>query len=124
MRPRRTSRRIRPSGRRRWRPGTDVWRRGIDASREWRWPLTSVCSGLVALGSRPGGVHYFPSMVILGLDTTTPAGSCALVVDQVVLREEASDESLPPATRLPRDLMTILEHASRPLAQVDVFAVA
>jgi tRNA threonylcarbamoyladenosine biosynthesis protein TsaB len=63
-------------------------------------------------------------MVILGLDTTTPAGSCALVVDQVVLREEASDESLPPATRLPRDLMTILEHGSMPLAHVDVFAVA
>lgn len=62
-------------------------------------------------------------MVVLALDTTTPVGSCALAVDGVVVREEASDASLPPATRLPLDLMTLLEHSSITLAAVDVFAV-
>jgi tRNA threonylcarbamoyladenosine biosynthesis protein TsaB len=63
-------------------------------------------------------------MVILALDTTTPAGSCALAVGGVVVREEASDPSLPPAARLPLDLMTILEHNGTRLGDVDVFAVA
>jgi len=63
-------------------------------------------------------------MVVLALDTTTPAGSCALAVDGSVVREEASDVSLTPATRLPLDLMTLLEHSGVALAAVDVFAVA
>jgi tRNA threonylcarbamoyladenosine biosynthesis protein TsaB len=63
-------------------------------------------------------------MVVLALDTTTPAGSCALAVDGIVVREEASDVSLPPATRLPLDLMTILEHGRMRLGDVDAFAVA
>jgi tRNA threonylcarbamoyladenosine biosynthesis protein TsaB len=63
-------------------------------------------------------------MVILALDTTTPAGSCALAVDGVVVRESASDPSLPPATRLPLDLMTLLEHSNTTLGDVDAFAVA
>ena len=62
-------------------------------------------------------------MVVLALDTTTPAGSCALAVDGVVVREEASDVSLPPATRLPLDLMTLLEHSGITLGAVDIFAV-
>ena len=63
-------------------------------------------------------------MVVLALDTTTPAGSCALAVDGSVVREEASDVSLPPATRLPLDLMTLLEHSGVALGAIDVFAVA
>ena len=63
-------------------------------------------------------------MVILALDTTTPTGSCALAVDGAVVREEASDPSLPPATRLPQDLMTLLDHGSMKLADIDGFAVA
>jgi len=63
-------------------------------------------------------------MVILALDTTTPAGSCALVADGVVVKEEGSDESQPPATRLPLDLMNVLDRAGVSLGQVDVFAVA
>ena len=74
-----------------------------------------------APGSRP---NYYPSMVILALDTTTAAGSCALAVDGVVTREEGSDASLPPATRLPLDLMTLLEHADLTLGAIDAFAVA
>jgi tRNA threonylcarbamoyladenosine biosynthesis protein TsaB len=79
----------------------------------WLW--------LSAPGSRP---NYYPSMVILALDTTTATGSCALAVDGVVTLEEASDASLPPATRLPLDLMTILEHARLELGAVDAFVVA
>jgi tRNA threonylcarbamoyladenosine biosynthesis protein TsaB len=63
-------------------------------------------------------------MVVLALDTTTPVGSCALAVNGIVVREEASDVALPPATRLPLDLMTLLEHSSVALGAVDVFAVA
>jgi tRNA threonylcarbamoyladenosine biosynthesis protein TsaB len=63
-------------------------------------------------------------MVILALDTTTPAGSCALLADGVVVQEEASDETQPPATRLPLDLMTVLDRGGVGLGQVDVFAVA
>ena len=68
--------------------------------------------------------HYYPLMVILALDTTTPAGSCALAAGGAVVREEACDASLPPAARLPLDLMTILEHTSMRLGDVDGFAVA
>ena len=63
-------------------------------------------------------------MVTLALDTTTAAGSCALAVDGVVTREEGSDASLPPATRLPLDLMALLEHADLTLGAIDAFAVA
>jgi tRNA threonylcarbamoyladenosine biosynthesis protein TsaB len=63
-------------------------------------------------------------MVILALDTTTPVGSCALAVDGVVVLEEGSDPALPPATRLPLDLMTLVEHGGMTLADVDGFAVA
>jgi tRNA threonylcarbamoyladenosine biosynthesis protein TsaB len=63
-------------------------------------------------------------MVILALDTTTPMGSCAVAVDGVVTREEASDPSLPPATRLPLDLMSLLDHCGMTLAEIDGFAVA
>jgi len=63
-------------------------------------------------------------MLILALDTTTPAGSCALAADGIVLREEASDVSRPPAERLPSDLMAILERSDLTLADVDAFAVA
>ena len=63
-------------------------------------------------------------MVILALDTTTPAGSCALARDGVVVREHAADAAAPPATRLPRELMELLDQSGIALADVDVFAVA
>jgi tRNA threonylcarbamoyladenosine biosynthesis protein TsaB len=63
-------------------------------------------------------------MVVLALDTTTSTGSAALVVDGAVVRQDASDTSLPPATRLPIDLMTILERSDTKLGHVDLFAVA
>lgn len=63
-------------------------------------------------------------MLILALDTTTRAGSCALLRDGSLLREEGSDADRPPAARLPGDLMALLEHAGVSLDAVDVFAVA
>jgi tRNA threonylcarbamoyladenosine biosynthesis protein TsaB len=62
-------------------------------------------------------------MVVLALDTTTRAGSCALARDGVVTIERSSDTQ-EHASRLPRDLMALVEEAAVALADVDVFAVA
>jgi tRNA threonylcarbamoyladenosine biosynthesis protein TsaB len=69
-------------------------------------------------------IIIFESMLILALDTTTRAGSCALARDGRVLRELASDVSRPPASRLPGDLMTLLERERIALPDIDVYAVA
>ena len=63
-------------------------------------------------------------MLILALDTTTRAGSCALVRDGGVVREAGSDPEQPPAARLPRDLMQLLDAAELTLDAIDAFAVA
>lgn len=62
-------------------------------------------------------------MLILALDTTTIAGSCALIREGRVVREEASDASQPQATRLPRDLMALLDRETVALSEIDAFAV-
>jgi tRNA threonylcarbamoyladenosine biosynthesis protein TsaB len=62
-------------------------------------------------------------MVVLALDTTTRTGSCALARDGVVTLERSS-ETQEHASRLPRDLMLLLDEAAVALAEVDVFAVA
>jgi hypothetical protein len=77
-------------------------------------------------------------VLCLALDTTTPGGSCAVVRDGVILREAAGDRSRPPAsaevpsrsrrnaqrggghdTRLPGDLMALLEEARVDLRAID-----
>jgi tRNA threonylcarbamoyladenosine biosynthesis protein TsaB len=63
-------------------------------------------------------------MLVLALDTTTRAGSCALARDGRVLREAVSDAERGHAERLPGDLAALLERAGVPLGDVDVFAVA
>ena len=63
-------------------------------------------------------------MLILALDTTTRAGSCAVSRDGRVLRELASDASKPPASRLPGDFVTLLEREGITLAEIDAYAVA
>src|SRR5687768_6007638 len=63
-------------------------------------------------------------MLVLALDTTARGGSCALARDGVVVCEEGRDVSLAPASRLPRDLRALLDHASASLHDVDIFAVA
>src|SRR5688572_4397078 len=76
----------------------------------------SSCAWWLLLSSSP--------MLILSLDTTTRAGSCALLRDERVLREQASDASRDQAERLPGDLAALLEREAVPLAAVDAFAVA
>jgi tRNA threonylcarbamoyladenosine biosynthesis protein TsaB len=63
-------------------------------------------------------------MLILSLDTTTRAGSCALLRDDRVLREQASDASRDQAARLPGDLAALLECDGTRLEAIDAFAVA
>jgi len=63
-------------------------------------------------------------MLILSLDTTTRAGSCALLRDDRVLREQAGDASRDQAERLPGDLAALLEREGTRLEAIDAFAVA
>src|SRR5688500_16230868 len=63
-------------------------------------------------------------MLILALDTTTRAGSCAVTRASVVVRDVASDTSRPPASRLPGELMMLLDAAGVQLQDIDIFAVA
>ena len=63
-------------------------------------------------------------MLILALDTSSSAGSAAVLRDGRVLVERAGDPSRTHGERLPRELMTLLEEARVPLGDVDLFAVA
>ena len=63
-------------------------------------------------------------MLILSLDTTTRAGSAALVRDGVVVGEHTGDPTLTHGQRLPTELMRLLDTANVSLAEVDLFAVA
>ncbi|MBF8299761.1 MAG: peptidase glycoprotease [Acidobacteria bacterium] len=63
-------------------------------------------------------------MLMLSLDTTSRAGSCALVRDVRVLREQASDASRDQAERLPGELAALLDRESVALEEIDCFAVA
>jgi tRNA threonylcarbamoyladenosine biosynthesis protein TsaB len=63
-------------------------------------------------------------MLILALDTTTRAGSAAIVRDGAIVREHVGDPSLTHGQRLPADLMHLLEAAHVRLDAVDLFAVA
>jgi tRNA threonylcarbamoyladenosine biosynthesis protein TsaB len=62
-------------------------------------------------------------MLILALDTTTSAGSCALVRDGRLVREEASDRRRPQAVRLPGELAALVDAAGATLGAIDAFAV-
>jgi tRNA threonylcarbamoyladenosine biosynthesis protein TsaB len=62
-------------------------------------------------------------VLILSLDTTTTAGSCALSADRRVLREQASDPAVSQATRLPGDLIALLAAQQMALEDIDAFAV-
>ena len=62
-------------------------------------------------------------MLVLSLDTSTRAGSAALVEDGVIRHEIIGDESRTHGERLPRDLMRVLEEASCTLEAIDLLAV-
>jgi len=61
--------------------------------------------------------------VVLALDTTTSSGSCALLRDDHLVREQASDRSRPQASRLPGELAAILDREGVALSEVDILAV-
>ncbi|MBS1817695.1 MAG: tRNA (adenosine(37)-N6)-threonylcarbamoyltransferase complex dimerization subunit type 1 TsaB [Acidobacteria bacterium] len=63
-------------------------------------------------------------MRVLALDTTTRAGSAAVIVDGRVLAEHVGDGTRTHAERLPRELLEVLEAAGMRTADIDLFAVA
>jgi tRNA threonylcarbamoyladenosine biosynthesis protein TsaB len=63
-------------------------------------------------------------MHVLALDTTTRAGSVALVTDGRVVIERHGDPTRTHAERLPADILGLLRDAGVTLAAVDVFAIA
>lgn len=63
-------------------------------------------------------------MTILSLDTTTRAGSAAIVRDGVVLHEMSGNPALSHGERLPADLMRLLETAGVSVGEITLFAVA
>lgn len=66
----------------------------------------------------------YPLMLILAIDTSTRAGSIALLRDRQVLAEIAAREDTPYSTRLFRDLELLQSRAQFRMVQVDIFAVA
>src|SRR5712664_4997897 len=63
-------------------------------------------------------------MLILAIDTSTRAGSIALLRDSQVLAEIAAREETPYSTRLFRDLELLQSRAHFRMDQIDLFAVA
>ena len=63
-------------------------------------------------------------MLCLALDTSTPGGSCAVTRDGVVIRESAGAPECPHDSRLPGDLIALLEDARIALTDIDLYAVA
>jgi tRNA threonylcarbamoyladenosine biosynthesis protein TsaB len=63
-------------------------------------------------------------MLILALDTTTRAGSIAVLRGPAVLYEAAGDPSRTYGERLPTDVQRALEAAGVPLGDVELYAVA
>jgi tRNA threonylcarbamoyladenosine biosynthesis protein TsaB len=63
-------------------------------------------------------------MWLLALETTTRAGSVALLEDDVVVAERAGDPALSHAERLPADFAAVLAVAGLAPAAIDVVAVA
>jgi tRNA threonylcarbamoyladenosine biosynthesis protein TsaB len=63
-------------------------------------------------------------VLCLALDTSTPGGSCAVTRDGAVIRESVGDRDCPHDSRLPADLIALLEGARIALPDVDLYAVA
>jgi tRNA threonylcarbamoyladenosine biosynthesis protein TsaB len=63
-------------------------------------------------------------MLVLALDTSSAAGSAALVREGRVLVERAGDPSRTHGERLPRELMAVLDEAGLSLHDIDRFAVS
>jgi tRNA threonylcarbamoyladenosine biosynthesis protein TsaB len=63
-------------------------------------------------------------MRVLALDTTTRAGSVALVDDDRIVDERIGDATRTHAARLPGELLAVLGPAGLTLSDIDMFAVA
>lgn len=63
-------------------------------------------------------------MLVLALDTTTRAGSVALVDDDRVVEERRGDDTRTHAERLPQELLAVADAHGVALAAIDLFAVA
>lgn len=63
-------------------------------------------------------------MIILSLDTTTSAGSTAVLRDDVVVAELTGNPEVTHGARLPEDLMRVLRQAALRIEDVELFAVA
>ena len=63
-------------------------------------------------------------MVVLSIDTTTRAGSAAVVRDGAVLAEVSGDPALTHGQRLPGDLCQLADAAGVTMGDVDLLAVA
>jgi tRNA threonylcarbamoyladenosine biosynthesis protein TsaB len=62
-------------------------------------------------------------MLILSLDTSSPAGSCALLRDANILSERISTDHEPYSASVLRDTEELLDGAHVSLGQIDLFAV-
>ena len=63
-------------------------------------------------------------MRVLALDTTTRAGSAALVEDDRIVEERGGDGALTHAARLPAEITTLVAAHHVALADIDLYAVA
>src|SRR5437588_2449680 len=63
-------------------------------------------------------------MRVLALDTTTPAGSVALLEDDRVEDERRGDAARTHAERLPGEILSVLNARGLSLSDIDLFAVA
>ena len=63
-------------------------------------------------------------MRVLALDTTTRAGSAALVDENVIVEERPGDPSRTHAQRLPAEALAVLDAHGVTLSDIDLFAVA
>jgi tRNA threonylcarbamoyladenosine biosynthesis protein TsaB len=63
-------------------------------------------------------------MRVLALDTTTRAGSTALIEDDRVVDERDGDGTRTHASRLPAEITELLRHRHWAVADIDLFAVA
>jgi tRNA threonylcarbamoyladenosine biosynthesis protein TsaB len=63
-------------------------------------------------------------VIVLALDTTTKAGSAAILANGVVLVEHEGDPTFTHGQRLPGELMRVLDEANVRIEDIELFAVA
>jgi tRNA threonylcarbamoyladenosine biosynthesis protein TsaB len=67
---------------------------------------------------------YEVHVIILALDTTTKAGSTAIVHDGIIRVERVGDPAVTYGERLPAELRAILDEAGARIEDIDLYAVA